>query len=31
VVARPMPAAEAFALIRSLMEVPRLRTSLAQA
>jgi EAL domain-containing protein (putative c-di-GMP-specific phosphodiesterase class I) len=31
VVAQPMPAAEAFALLRSLLEVPRLRSSLAQA
>ena len=31
VVAPPMPAAEAFALLRSLLEVPRLRSSLAQA
>jgi EAL domain-containing protein (putative c-di-GMP-specific phosphodiesterase class I) len=31
VVAPPMPAVEAFALLRSLLEVPRLRSSLAQA
>jgi diguanylate cyclase (GGDEF)-like protein/PAS domain S-box-containing protein len=31
VVAPPMPAAEAFGLLRSLLEVPRLRSSLAQA
>jgi EAL domain-containing protein (putative c-di-GMP-specific phosphodiesterase class I) len=29
-IARPMPATEAFALVRSLLSVPRLRGSLAK-